>query len=306
MGSRMGTDPAVNQTGAGDPSAVSQDIVDLFDAFTHSTMERRTFMRRLSVLAGGAGAAAALVPLLEGSAAQAAIIPENDKRLNVAWITYDSPYGPMKAYTVRQKSAGKQPAVLAIHENRGLNPHIQDIARRLALAGYYAMAVDALSPLGGTPPDSDKARKMIYTLDRAKTIQAFSAGIGWLKTNLNTTEKVGCVGFCWGGGLANQLAIHSRDLDAAAVFYGASPNLADVPKIKAALLLNYAGKDARINESVPAYVAALKAAGVNYRMFMYEGANHAFNNDTRPARYDKAAADLAWSRTIEFFKAELG
>lgn len=285
--------------------AISREILDLFDAFTHSAMERRVFMSRLSKLAGGAAAAAALVPLLEGGVAQAAIVPEDDARLNIARVAYDSPYGRMMAYTAREQGAGTQPSVLVIHENRGLNPHIEDIARRLALAGFYAMAVDGLSPLGGAPADSDKAREMIYTLDRAKTIQAFGAGVQWLKNNLNTTDKVGCVGFCWGGGLANQLAVHVPDLAAAAVYYGASPSPADASKIKAAMLLQYAGNDQRINAGVPAYVAALKAAGVRYRMYTYEGADHAFNNDTRPARYDKAAADLAWSRTTDFFKTEL-
>jgi carboxymethylenebutenolidase len=284
---------------------MDQRIIALFDAFTHSAMDRRDFMERLSRLVGGAAAAAALIPLLEGSEAQAAITKPDDKRLEAGKVTYPGRSGPMKAYLARPETGGKRPGVVVIHENRGLNAHIEDVARRLALAGFMALAPDALSPKGGTPPDSDEARRLIYTLDRAETTGDFLAAITYLKTHPGSNGKVGCVGFCWGGAMSNQLAVHSRDLGAAVVFYGRSPTAGDVPKIKAPLLLHYAGLDTRINAGVPAYENALKAAGARYQMHIYDGANHAFNNDTRPARYDKKAADLAWARTLAFFRKYL-
>jgi carboxymethylenebutenolidase len=287
------------------PQRVDQRIIELFDAFTHSAMDRRDFMMRLSGLAGGAAAAAALIPLLEGSEAQAAITSPGDPSLEAGKITYPGRSGPMKAYLARPRTEGKKPAVVVIHENRGLNPHIEDVARRLALAGFIALAPDALSPKGGTPKDSDEARRLIYTLDRSQTIGDYVAAVSYLKKLRGSNGKVGCVGFCWGGSMANQLAVHSNDLAAAAVFYGSSPASADVPKIKVPLLLNYAGLDSRINAGVPAYEAALKAAGATYTIHMYEGVNHAFHNDTRPARYDKKAAELAWQRTVAFFKKYL-
>jgi carboxymethylenebutenolidase len=195
--------------------------------------------------------------------------------------------------------------VVVIHENRGLNPHIEDVARRAALEGFFALAPDALSPLGGTPDDTDEARSLIRELDPDKTREDFVAAVSYLKNRPQSTGKVGCVGFCWGGSMSNQLAIHAPDLSAAVVFYGRSPASEDVPKIKVPLLLNYAGLDERINATVPAYEEALKAAGVTYTVHMYEGVNHAFHNDTSVARYDKAAATLAWKRTIDFFKETL-
>jgi len=284
---------------------IDQRIIDLFDAFTHSAMDRREFMARLTGLAGGFAAASALIALLEGSDAQAAITNPGDPRLEAGMVTYPGRSGPMKAYLARPDAEGKRPAVVVIHENRGLNPHIEDVARRFALAGFLALAPDALSPLGGTPADSDVARERIYTLDRSATIGDFIAAISHLKTHPGSNGKVGSVGFCWGGAMSNQLAVHSRDLGAAAVFYGSSPTSGDVPKIKAPLLLHYGGLDTRINAGVPAYETALKAAGATYTVHMYEGAYHAFHNDTRPARYDKKAADLAWARTVAFFKKHL-
>jgi carboxymethylenebutenolidase len=213
----------------------------------------------------------------------------------------------MKAYLSRPAAAGgKLPAVIVIHENRGLNGHIEDIARRLAKEGFVALAVDFLSPLGGTPKDEDKAREMFGKLEPAQTVANAVAAVAFLERDPLTNGKVGAVGFCWGGGLANQLAVNSPDLKAAVAYYGMQPAAADVAKIRAKLLLHYAGLDKRINEGIPAYEKALKAAGVDYQIFVYEGANHAFNNDTSAARYDKEAADLAWSRTIAFLRQNLG
>lgn len=284
---------------------IDQECIDLFDEFTHSTMDRRVFMRRLAILAGSGAAATAMMPLLEGSRAYAAIIPPDDGRIASSRITYAGASGPVKAYLSQPKGGGKHPAVMVIHENRGLNPYTEDVARRLAVAGFLAIAPDALSPLGGTPSDSDKARTMIYQLDRAKTVQDFVAGVSFLDSHPASTGKVGCVGFCWGGAMSNQMAVNAPALDAAVVFYGASPSASDVPKIKAALLMHYAGLDARINAGVPAYEAALKANNKRYTMHMYPGVNHAFHADVRPARYDKAAAELAWQRTVDFLRKEL-
>jgi len=288
------------------PQRVDQRIIELFDAFTHSTMDRRDFMTRLAGLAGGAAAAMALIPLLEGGAAQAAITSPGDPRLESGKITYPGRSGPIKAYLARPKIEGKRPSVVVIHENRGLNPHIEDVARRLALAGFIAMAPDALSPKGGTPEDSDEARALVSTLNRSETIGDFLAAISYLKTLEGSNGKVGCVGFCWGGAMSNQLAVHSKDLAAAVVFYGRSPTAGDVPKIKVPLLLHYGALDSRINAGVPGYETALKAAGATYTIHMYQWANHAFHNDTRPARYNKQAAELAWQRTVAFFKKYLG
>ncbi len=211
----------------------------------------------------------------------------------------------MTAYFARLKEGGKRPAVIVIHENRGLNPHTEDVARRVALEGYLALAPDALSPLGGTPSDPAAASPLFQKLDRAANIRNFVAAVAYLKTHPLSTGKVGCMGFCWGGGVTNQVAVHSPDLTAGAPFYGAQPAVEDVPKIKAALLLHYAGTDERINAGIPAYEEALKKAGVDYALHMYEGAGHAFFNDSNPARYNKEAAELAWKRTLEFFGNKL-
>ncbi len=285
---------------------MDQRIIELFDAFTHSAMDRREFMVRLSRLVGGAAAAAALIPLLEGGVAEAAITRPDDARLEIGRITYAGHSGPINAYQARPKAEGRRPGVIVIHENRGLNPHIEDVARRLALAGFIALAPDALSPKGGTPADSDEARRLIYTLDRIATIGDFVAAVAYLKSHPGSNGKIGCVGFCWGGSMSNQLAVHARDLSAAVVYYGRPPTTGEVPKIKVPLLLHYAGLDRRVNAGVPDYETALRAAGARYTKHVYEGANHAFNNDTRPARYHKKSADLAWSRTVGFLKTELG
>ena len=211
----------------------------------------------------------------------------------------------MRGYLVRAKGAGKLPAVLCIHENRGLNPHIEDVTRRLALAGYLSFAPDALAPLGGYPGDEDSARAKFQELDSARTKEDFLAAFDWLRARPDGTGKVGAIGFCWGGGAVNNLAVNEPNLSAGVAYYGGQPKAEDVPKIQAALMLHYAGLDERINAGIQAYEAALKQAGKTYEIYVYEGANHAFNNDTNAARYDKEAADLAWRRTVMFLKKNL-
>ena len=282
----------------------TQEMIHLYDEFTHGPMDRRAFLARLAKLAGGATAAAALIPLIESNYSLQQVAP-GDQRITAAHVSYPGASGEMRAYFARPAGADKAPGVVVIHENRGLNPHIEDVARRAALAGFVALAPDALSPLGGTPEDTQQARQMFRDLDRNQTVQDFVAGVSWLKTHEACTGKVGCVGFCWGGGMSNQLAVHSPDLAAAVVFYGRSPAVEDVPKIRAALLLHYAELDRRIYASVPDYEAALKEADKEYSLHMYAGVNHAFHNDTSEARYNEQAATLAWNRTIEFFREKL-
>jgi carboxymethylenebutenolidase len=284
---------------------MDQRVIDLYDEYTHAPLDRRVFLERLAKLTGSAAAAAALVPLLEANYARAAIIPPADPRLETGRMTYPGATGDIKAYMARPKGAPKLPAVILIHENRGLNPHIEDVTRRMALEGFLAMAPDLLSPLGGTPVDEDAARDMIGKLDSAQTVQNLIAAVTFLEKHANGTGKAGAVGFCWGGSRVGELAVNAPDLDAAVVYYGSQPAAAEVEKIRAPLLLHYAGLDAGINAGIPAFEAALKKANKRYTLHMYEGANHAFNNDTSEARYNKQAADLAWSRTIAFFKDNL-
>jgi carboxymethylenebutenolidase len=283
-----------------------QEIIDLYDDYTHERIGRRVFMDRLAVLAGGTAAASAVLPMLKNNYAKAAIVAPDDERITAEEVTFPGAGGDVTGYLVRPADAsGPLPGVVVIHENRGLNPHIEDVARRVALEGFVAFAPDFLSPLGGTPEDEDQAREMIGQLDRPQTVQNAVAAVAFLKDQDATTDKVGVVGFCWGGAMTNQVAVNSADVAAAVPYYGSQPASEDVAKIQAPLLLQYAGLDDRINAGIPAYEEALQEAGVDYTIHIYEGANHAFNNDTNEARYDKAAADLAWSRTIEFFKQHL-
>ena len=283
-----------------------QDIIDLYDDYTHARLDRRLFMDRLAVLAGGTAAAAALLPLLRCNYAQAAIVAADDPRVVTEKITFPGATGQVKGYLVRPADAsGKLPGVVVIHENRGLNPHIEDVARRVALEGFVALAPDFLSPSGGTPADEDQARTMIGELDPQQTIANAVAAVAYLGGLDTTTGKVGAIGFCWGGGLANQVAVNSPEVAAAVAYYGRQPSAEEAAKIKAPLLLHYAGLDQRINAGIEGYRKALEANQDDYTIYMYEGVNHAFNNDTNAARYDKAAADLAWSRTIEFLKRNL-
>jgi len=264
--------------------------------------DRRAFLRHCMALAG-AGVAGCMV--LSGSEARAQRVAPDDERLETQRIEYPAETGPMQAYLARPRGSDKLPAVIVIHENRGLNAHIEDVARRMALEGFLVIAPDALSPVGGTPTDEDAARNQIGTLDYAATIKNFTAAVQYLKTHPQTTGRVGCTGFCWGGGMTNQVAVNAPDLRAAVPYYGRVPASEDVPRIKAALLCHYAGEDQRINQGIPAFEAALKQAGIEYQMFTYEGAQHAFNNDTNPGRYNQKAAELAWRRTVTFFKEKL-
>lgn len=284
---------------------MDQRIIDLYDSFTHGGMNRRAFLDRLAEIAGSSAAALALLPLLQNDYARAAIVAPDDARLAIDKVAYDAAGTLVSGYLARLKSKGKRPAVIVIHENRGLNPHIQDIARRIALEGFLAYAVDMLSPLGGTPADEDKGRDMIGTLNADETAKRITAAIPFLEKHAESSGKVGAVGFCWGGGMVNRVAVLSPALKAGVAYYGAQPPAAQVPSIQAALLLHYAGLDQRIDAGIPVYEAALKANNKRYAIYVYPNVNHAFNNDTGN-RYDKAAADLAWSRTIAFFKENLG
>ncbi|MGM4980002.1 MULTISPECIES: dienelactone hydrolase family protein [Rhizobium] len=286
-----------------DKPIVTQAMINAYDEYTHLTLDRRGFMEKLTKLAGSAGAAAAIAPLLAANKASAEVIAADDNRVKGKDVTYAGSKGEMKGYLVRPKdAAGKLGGVIVIHENRGLNPHIRDVARRMALEGFIALAPDFLSPLGGTPEDEDKARDMFTNLDPALTAANAEASLAYLAKLDGANGKVGAVGFCWGGGLINRFATISPELKAGVAYYGAQPPASDVPNIKAALLLHYAGLDDRINAGIDAYRKELQAGGKTFEIFVYDGVNHAFNNDTSAARYDKKAADLAWGRTVEFLK----
>lgn len=284
---------------------MDQQIIDLDDACTHGGMSRRHFLDRLGVAAGGAVAALAVLPGLEHSDALAQTIAENDSRLSTGKLEYEAAGARMAGYLARPAGGGKHAAVVVIHENRGLNPHIQDVARRVAVEGFLALAPDMLSPLGGTPADSAEATRMIGTLTPADTVARLAATVSMLARHAESTGKVGVVGFCWGGGLVNRLAAAGTSLNAGVAYYGTQLPAGDVPRITAPLLLHYASLDQRINAGIEAYEAALNANNKPYEKYMYDGANHAFNNDTNAARYHKEAAALAWSRTIAFFRKHL-
>lgn len=283
---------------------MDQRIIDLYDDFTHGGMNRRTFLDRLAALVGSAAGAAAILPILQNNYAYAQTVQENDARITAE--TVDIPGAPgLKGYLVKPKTGGRLPTVLVIHENRGLNPHIKDVTRRVGTEGFIALGIDYLSPMGGTPADEDKGREMIGQLKQPDVITYGKAAVAYLKGLPDGNGKVGAVGFCWGGGAVNNLAVNEPNLAAGVAYYGGQPKAEDVPKIQAALLLHYAGLDERINAGIPAYETALKQAGKTYELHLYEGANHAFNNDANAARYDKNAADLAWSRTVAFLKKQL-
>jgi carboxymethylenebutenolidase len=285
---------------------MDQKIINLYDRFTHGGMNRRDFLDRLAELAGSAAAAAALLPMLQNDYAQAAIVADNDPRLVSERVAYDSPKGKINGYLVRAKAKGKRPTVIAIHENRGLNPHIEDVARRLAVEGYLAFAPDLLSVAGGTPAGEDAARDLHAKANKDDMLAAALAAVPFMQKHAESTGKVGAVGFCYGGGVVNRLAAGSPDLSAAVPYYGMQVPAEMVPTIKAPLLLQYAETDENINKGIAAYEAALKANNKKYTLYRYPGTQHAFNNDTGAARYNKAAADLAWSRTLAFFAENLG
>ncbi|QJD79347.1 dienelactone hydrolase family protein [Spirosoma rhododendri] len=284
---------------------MDQRIINLFDEYTHKPLKRDDFLKRLAKLTGSMAAALATLPLLEINYAHAETVPPTDDRIKTESITYPGDGITMKGYLAVPAAKGKYPAVVVIHENRGLNPHIEDITRRLATAGFLALAPDALSAAGGTPTDEAQMRELFGKLDPVATRHNFEKAVEYLKTRPDSTGKVGCVGFCWGGAMANQLAINSPDMKAAVAYYGRQPDAADVSKIKGAVLLQYGGLDERVNAGIPAYEEALKKANIPYELYVYEGAQHAFNNDTAPTRYNEAAAKLAWSRTLTFLKQKL-
>ncbi len=285
---------------------MDQRIINLFDEYTHVPLSRKEFMDRLLKLAGGTALALAALSVLEPGYAAAATVTPADDSLETEDVSWPGDGTTMKGYLVRPKGRKKRGAVVVIHENRGLTPHIKDLTRRVAQAGYLALGVDALSPLGGTPTDEDKGRELIGQLDATKNLNNYLAALTYLRGRSDCNGHTGAVGFCWGGGLANQLAVHDPGLNAAVAYYGQQPKAEDVPPIKAAIMLHYGGLDQRINAGIPAYEAALKAAGTKYELFVYEGVNHAFNNDTSPARYNAEAAKLAWERTLRLFKEKLG
>ena len=285
---------------------ITQDMIELYDEYTHLTLDRRGCMDKLARLAGSGATAAAIMPLIASDYARAAIVAADDPRLAISDITYPGGAGDVKGYlAMPAQRSGKLPGVVVIHENRGLNPHIKDVTRRLALEGFVTLGADLLSRVGGTPATDDEAAKMFQGIDRAGLVTDAVAAVPYLAGRPETNRKIGAVGFCFGGGIVNLMAVNSPDVVAAVAYYGMQPPAADAAKIKAKLLLHYAGLDQRTNAGIPAFEAALKAAGVDYQVFIYQGANHAFNNDTSAARYDKAAADLAWSRTVAFLKKNL-
>jgi carboxymethylenebutenolidase len=288
-------------------SDFDQELLNLFDAYVHGAIDRRGFLDKAARFATGGVTAAMLLETLSPRFAEAQQVAKDDPRLKTEFVDFPSPEGSgtARGYLVKpSKAAGKLPGVLVVHENRGLNPHIEDITRRVALENYIAFAPDALFPLGGYPGDEDKAREAFQKLDQTKTREDFVAAVGWLKARSDCTGKVGVVGFCYGGAIANMLATRVPDLKAAVPFYGGQAKTEDVPKIKAPLLLHYAEKDDRVNAGWPAYEAALKENKIAYEAFIYPGTQHGFNNDTTP-RYDKDAAALAWKRTMDFFEKNL-
>lgn len=278
---------------------MDQRIINLYDEYTHKPLSRNEFLRRLALLAGGTAAAMTVLPLLEVNYANAAVTSQED--LFTERISYPGINGDMQAYVARPKEEKKYAAVVVIHENRGLNAHIEDVTRRAAKAGYLAIAPNALSSLGGTPENEDEARTKFQQLKAEDNLQNFIKVFDYLPTRKDCNGKFGCVGFCWGGGMANSLAVNVPSLKAAVPFYGRQPAAEDVAKIKAALQLHYGGLDERVNAGIPAFEEALKKNNIVYELYIYEGANHAFHNDTAPTRYNEAAAKLAWQRTIEFF-----
>jgi carboxymethylenebutenolidase len=286
---------------------VKQEVFDLYDDYAHSRIERRDFIQRLSAYAVGGTTVTALLSFLMPAYANAIQVNPDDPRLKSVYIYYESPNGDgkMKALLSMPIDAkGKLGGIVVVHENRGLNPYIEDVARRAALAGFVTLAPDALTPLGGYPGNDDQGRDMQSKLDKNKILEDFIAASEYLKTLKDCNGKVGVVGFCFGGWVANMMAVRISDLSASVPFYGMQPAVEDVPKIKAPLLLQYAGLDTRVNEGWPAYELALKEQKKEYTVFIYPGVNHGFHNDTTP-RYDKAAAELAWQRTIDFFNTKL-
>ncbi|MBL8594446.1 MAG: dienelactone hydrolase family protein [Devosia sp.] len=288
-----------------DTPRISQEMINLFDDYTHLSLDRRKFMDNLAKLAGSMSAATVAAAMMASNAKAQGLVPEDDARLVTEEVTYPGAKGEMRGYLAYPAEGGPFGAVIVVHENRGLNAHTRDVARRVALEGFVALAPDFLSDLGGTPADEEAARPMFQQLPAADVAANGVATIAWLKTHEKSNGKVGAMGFCWGGGTVNNIATVAPDLLAAVPYYGGQPDAAAVPNIKARVMAHYGGLDERINAGIPAFEAALKAAGTDYQIFIYEGANHAFNNDTSAARYSEEASDLAWSRTIGLFREVL-
>lgn len=286
---------------------ITREMIRAYDDYTHLTLDRRRFMERLTQLAGSGAAAAAIAPLLGASSAAAQIVSPEDERIVSQEVDFLGAEGTMTGYLVRPADQPEPlPAVIVIHENRGLNAHIRDVARRMALEGFVALAPDFLSPGGGTPDDEDAARTAIGELDGDTTTANAVAAAAYMQSAEGSNGNVGAIGFCWGGGLVNDLAAAAPDLKAGVVYYGRQGTAEQAATIRGAMLFHYGGLDERINAGIDAYEAALQAAGVAFESHVYEGVNHAFNNDSSAARYDEAAAALAWQRTVEFLKRELG
>lgn len=282
---------------------MDQKIINLYDSYTHSQLSRKEFMKKLAVLAGGTALALTILPLLENNYAAASTYHNDDITVNN--ITFEGFEGEMKAVLAKPKGKRKLGAVVVIHENRGLNPHIIEVTKRMAAEGFLALGIDALSPFGGTPADENQGRELIGKLDANKNLQNYLKGLDFLRNHTDCNGKTACVGFCWGGGMANKLAANDPKLNAAVAYYGAQIKADEVAKIKASIMLHYGGLDERINAGIPAYEQALKENKINYQLFIYDGVNHAFNNDTSPTRYNEAAAKLAWKRTVDLFKDKL-
>jgi carboxymethylenebutenolidase len=286
-------------------TAMNDKINDLLDHYRKGGLSRRDFFGKLVAITGSTAAAMAMLPSFGNISSVNELTQETDADLVTEFIKYAGETGDMKAYLARPKAAKKYPAVIVIHENRGLQPHIMDVTRRMAREGFLSIAPDALSPLGGTPEDISKVGEMFKQLNNEQTVKNFVAAVKYLKSNPNSNGNVGCTGFCWGGAMTNQVAVNAPDLKAAVPYYGRQPAAADVAKIKAPILAHYAENDQGINAGIPAFEEALKNAKIEYQIFTYPGTQHAFNNDTNAQRYNEEAAKLAWKRTVDFFKAKL-
>jgi carboxymethylenebutenolidase len=284
---------------------MDKEIQDLYSDFKNGRVSRRMFLKKLALTTGSTAAALSLFPVIEGNEINASSQSEKETALVTEFIKYPAETGEMRAFLARPKKGKKFPAVIVIHENRGLVPHIQDVTRRMANEGFLTIAPDALSPLGGTPEDISNVGEMFKKLNSEQTTKNFVAAVKYLKTHPLSNGKVGCTGFCWGGAMTNQVAVNAPDLNAAVPYYGRQPAPEDVEKIKAPIMAHYGGNDAGINAGIPAFEEALKKYKKEYQIFIYEGAGHAFNNDSNPERYNEQAAKLAWGRTVGFFKEKL-
>jgi carboxymethylenebutenolidase len=284
---------------------MKNEISNLIDSYQEGKSSRRSFVRKLAILTGSTALAATVLPVLNDNNLNAAEKKQKAIALIENMVSYPAFTGEMKAFEARPEKGKKFPAVIVIHENRGLVPHIKDVTKRMAAEGFLALAPDALSPVGGTPEDISNVRDLFGKLNPEETTKNFVAAVKYLKSHPNSNGKVGCTGFCWGGAMTNQVAVNCENLDAAAPYYGSVPKTEDVPKIKAPILAHYAENDERINAGIPAFEEALKANNKEYQIYKYPGTQHAFNNDSNPERYNEEQAKIAWKRTVDFFKEKL-